>query len=293
MQVWYYFEVQKLLCMAPVSRHWAYHLSTPAALESAPTAAAAASVAPLSSVRRHLSLVRAFRYVSVPLQHLARVERLLTRMTGVEQLNIRVQKVTDDRNSSKKEKEDGVTELPVSMVRTWLPRCTRLVKLHWEARAEYIYSDQPTSRAHMQHIQHALSHLPPTLTELNLDVRAQLWHDGAYACVMAALPPLSVLSIRNAASRPPSSLSAAAVYHLSTWRALTQRHAATLHTLHIPNLRWSWATWGQLGRLTHVTELDVSDAQLPREEAAADQEHVTPVGRAYDQRERATEHVYS
>ncbi len=73
--------------MAPVSRHWARNLSTPAATDTN-------AALPPSTVTppRHLSLIRTVRYPvrSLAVSHLSRLHRVMTCLTGVQQLSIQV-----------------------------------------------------------------------------------------------------------------------------------------------------------------------------------------------------------
>ncbi len=283
-QVWHCFHVLDLVCMAAVSRHWARHLSSSPPDSDTETDTdththtATSSASPRA--RRHLSLHRRFVWdervksllqtddATVRVRGVHSFHALLAQLAGVQeaQIHVRISK------SVRQVRRPTPISVPVTLLHTWLSRCTRLRKLEW--RDESQPAEQPATQRqmqHMQHTQHALSHLAPALTELRMHVNPVWWEAGAYACVMAALPPLSCLHIQRMYE------SLASDQLLPTWRALTQRHAATLHTLHMQTHAWSWATWGQLGELTHVTELDVSHARLPAELDATDQEYVTAV----------------
>ncbi len=247
--------------MASVSRHWAYHLSTPAATTDTHTNTAIQT----RTARRHLSLVRTYtcvfpavtvRDITLSRSDVPCFYRMIGTLTGVEQLSIRVN-CTDERDQQTRTNRRD--EIPVALAQIWLPRCTRLTTLHWKTRITTWGwgGDHPPLIPVMQH---ALSHLAPSLTDLRISMPAAWWFGGAYEHVMAALPPLSCLHV-DVGSEVYQGKDAA--QHVPTWRALTQRHAATLHTLHMPHLPWSWAAWGQLGELTQLTELDVSYARLP------------------------------
>ncbi len=271
--------------MAAVSSDWAYHLSTPTDTDT-DTVDAVTDSQPLSSAmapsmsspvipsrpRRHLSLVRHFTWCEhlgrLSVSDAAHAHRLITTLTGVEQLQIQVQ--TNEEPDEHERPPYNHTAMPIHITRTWLPRCTRLRTLEW-----MMSYGAAVDETQIQHMQHTLSHLSPTLNELRLKTRSDWWDAGTYTCVMAALPPLSLLHVDASCDAPPRDI--------STYRAMTHRHAATLHTFEARDHKWSWAAWGQLGEMTCITELDVSQGKLPIPEAA-DQEHVTAVTRASHER---------
>ncbi len=90
------------------------------------------------------------------------------------------------------------TAIPITLTRTWLPRCMRLCRLDVEIRTggDDVHADADC----IQHMQHTLSHLSPALTALLLECRGDWWYDGVMKHAMAALPPLSCFTLSDCLS---------------------------------------------------------------------------------------------
>ncbi len=228
---------------------------------------------PISTAARHLSLIRAFRWPSAAHTrawshtHVASFHRLITSLTGVEQLHVRVHTTGDVSEAA----------IPIALTSTWLSRCTRLHTLTWETHDTYDTIKRDDRQPHdamqcIQQLQHTFAQLSHALTALHIYVRASWWSDGVYEHIIAALAPLSSLRITL-------SLSDSRLAHLPTYAALVRRHASTLHTLHVPTHIWSWTAWGELGKLTQLTELHVNMPRMLRMEEE-DRPHVSAVTHA-------------
>ncbi len=174
--IWSFSAIRPLVCLAPVSRYWAYHVSTHAHTyddthinnidtymsntQTANTGAALSSSNSTTVPVRHLALIRTFNWTDARLAtgasaiHAAHVVHMMSRLTGLHVLHMTA---------------DMCDAMHCIAHMTQL----HTLEVHQEIQGT-LAAHETRTRAMLD----ALRHLPPTLTSLQLNVDTHAWHGG-------------------------------------------------------------------------------------------------------------------